>query len=206
MDFIRNVISELGQYLIAPFIEPQMWWVIGPVFLVMIVLALYFATHETEKIGWNTALTNSAVLVFVGIDLIRNVFNYTNPADFNNFFDNPYKLLVIFIIMVEGLLLSYSAFRHALPEKLMFFIASPLVINVQVYVLIVLVYLRVDPTRYTIFAALLLFAILLFAFWFLSRVIRKNRALKENGIVESFVVHTSGPENSVENNNVTTAS
>lgn len=203
MEFFRNVYLEFGHYLIAPFVEPQMWWIIGPVFVVMFVLSLYFATHDTEKLGWNTSLTNSAVLIFIGLDLFRHIYNYTSPASFTNFMDHQYKILIILIVMIEGFILSYSAFSHSLPEKIMFFVASPLVINVQIYVLIVLVYLQVDPTRYTIFAALTLFMFLFVIFGLVSKFTKRHIALSEDGIVAPIVQEASTDEEESDDENLT---
>jgi hypothetical protein len=62
--------------------------------------------------------------------------------------------------MFEGVMLTYTAFRHAIPAKIMFFIASPVPVNVQAYVLTAVVYSRLYPTWFTLLAAILLFIIL----------------------------------------------
>ncbi len=188
MEFLKNVVVEFGQFIIAPILEPNMLWIVGPMFIVMTILSLYFATHEGEKIGWNTALANSTVLFFIGIDLFRNIYEYTDPSTFANLFDNIYKVIVVLFVMLEGIILSYSAFRHTIPENVMFFIASPITINVQAYVLVVLVYLRVDPTRYTFFAALLLFICLLFIFWYLAHIIKKYLIVKKTSVIPPMAV------------------
>lgn len=183
MNFFKHIFLEFGELVQGPFLQPQMWWLVAPLLLILIVLTIYFATHQKERLGWNTALTNSALLFFVGVDLLKFIYNYTDPATVDNFLNHPYKILVIILIMVEGIILSYSAFVHALPESFMFFIASPLFINVQAYVLIVLVYLRVDPTRYTFFATLLLFSTLYIISWYISHVIKKN-TIKDMNYIE----------------------
>jgi len=159
-----KTLEELALLLQAPALVPEMFWVITPLVAVIFVMTFYFGKHIGEKLGWNTALGNSVVLFFVGIDLLRTIYHYTQPASIWNFAWHPIKITVIAIILIEAVLLSYTAFKHAIPEAVMFFIASPLSVNLQAYVLTTIVYLEIDPTIYTLVAALILFLILLIIF------------------------------------------
>lgn len=157
----EHILQELSLLLRAPFIVPEMWWIAGPLIAVILVMTFYFGRYIQEKLGWNTALGNSVVLFFVGIDLLRTIFNYTQPPSIWNFAWHIPKVIIIFLIMIEAVFLSYTAFKHAIPDWIMFFIASPLSVNLQAYVLATIVYLELEPTMNTLYAALLLFAILL---------------------------------------------
>jgi len=168
--FAYTVWQEFLLLLKAPVLVPEMWWIITPLIIITIGMAFYFGKYIRERLGWNTALGNSFVLFFVGIDLLRKIFHYTVPGAFWNYFHNPLLAGIILIIMFEGLLLSYSAFQHALPEKIMFFLTSPLPVNVQAYVLISAVYLRFNPSIYTLCAAILMFVMLYVAIRILQEI------------------------------------
>lgn len=158
--FWERTLHELLLLLNAPRLEPSMWWVVAPLAMVFVVMTFYFGLYKKEELGWNTALGNTIVLLFIAIDLLRTIYNYTIPPSFANFGIHFIKFVIIFIIIIEAILLFYSAFAHALPKKVMFFIASPLPVNLQAYVITSIVYLRVDPTVYTLLAAVLFFILL----------------------------------------------
>jgi hypothetical protein len=160
MMWFERTIAEFFLLLKAPLIVPEMWWIITPLIIVTFVMALYFGKYIREQLGWNTALGNSIVLFFVCIDLLRTVYHYSDPPTIYQFAWNPLKTLVIIAVMFEGALLSVTAFEHALPKQVMFFIASPASVNTQAYVLAAIIYLRTVPTIYTMFAAILLFLVL----------------------------------------------
>jgi len=156
----QRTLTEFWLLLKAPLHAPEMWWIITPLIVITFVMAFYFGKYIREKLGWNTALGNSIVLLFVSIDLLRTIYQYTIPASWMNFLGHPVEVLIIAAVIIEGLLLSYTAFEHALPAKVMFFIASPLPVNVQAYVLTAVVYAKLLTTWYTLLAAILLFAVL----------------------------------------------
>jgi len=145
----------------APFFIPEMWWIISPLIVTFLVMTLYFGMYRREELGWNSALGNIIVLLFVSIDLLRTIFQYTTPPSINNYSTHQVLTTIIFIIILEVVLLFYFAFTHKVPKKFMFFIASPLCINIQAYVIVSLVYLELLPTKFTFFAGLLLFFALL---------------------------------------------
>ena len=156
-----NLLAEFLLLLKTPLFISEIWWIISPLIIITILMTFYFGRYVREKLGWNTALSNSIVLFFVGVDLLRTVYQYTAPPSLVNYAINPIKVIIILIVMIEGILLTYTAFTHALPAKIVFFIASPLTVNLQAYILIVAVYARLKPNIYTLFAAILLFIILL---------------------------------------------
>jgi len=144
----------------APLWVPEMIWIIAPLLVTFLAMTFYFGLYEGEELGWNTSVANTIVLFFVAIDLLRTMFYYSSPPSIWNYLFNPWKLLTVLIIIAEAILLFSLAFRHAIPKNVMFFIASPLPVNLQAYVIATLVYLRLPPTWYTLSAALLLFACL----------------------------------------------
>ncbi len=157
---LLRITDEFVVLLKAPFEAPEMWWIITPLIVITLMMTFYFGKYVREKLGWNTALGNSIVLFFVGMDLLRKIYDYTNPGSFANLVLNPIKTIVILAVMLEGIMLTYTAFEHAIPKKIMFFIASPLPVNLQAYVLTALVYMGLTPTWHTLAAAILLFIVL----------------------------------------------
>ena len=178
MNFLFSILGEFWQLLEAPFVNPDILWIVVPLLAVMFVSASYFFAHTEERIGWDTALTNSAALFFVGINLLRTIYHYSDPASFSQFVLHYIKTLLIILVMAEGVLLSYTAFKHVLSERIMFFLASPIAINVQIYVLVVLVYLQVRPNISTFFAAILLFLFVRVLFWGLGILERRILSAK----------------------------
>jgi len=158
---MKQTLFEFYSLLGAPIEVPQMWWIVVPLLVVIFVMTFYFGKYINEKLGYNTALGNSVVLFFVCVDLLRNIYNYTFPASFENYAWYPVTTAIIFIIILESILLLSAAFKHALPEQVMYFIASPVAVNVQAYVMAAVVYTKADFTFYTLFAAILLFAIMI---------------------------------------------
>lgn len=156
-----QIVDEFLSLVKAPALVPDMWWIVIPLAVTILAMTFYFGKYANEKLGWNTALGNSIVLFFVGMDLLRTIYHYTNPPVWVNFPDHPIKSGAILLVMIEGVFLSTVAFKHSLPSKIMFFIASPLPVNLQAYVLSAVVYTRMTPTWHTLVAALLLFVILL---------------------------------------------
>ena len=145
----------------APLYATDMWWIISPLIVTFLAMTVYFGLYRREELGWNSSLSNIIVLLFVSIDLLRTIFNYTSPPTIQNYATHQLLSAIILVIIIEAMLLFYFAFTHKVPKKLMFFIASPLCINIQAYVIISIVYLELLPTKFTLFAALLLFLILL---------------------------------------------
>lgn len=182
--FWQRVWQEFGLLLKAPHYEPEMWWIIIPLFVTFLVMTFYFGVYTREELGWNTALGNTIVLLFVSLDLLRHVYHYTIPASLHNFVNYPVSFIIIFIIILEALFLFRTAFTHAIPKKVMFFLASPLPVNLQAYVVIAIVYTRYVPSWYTLAAAVLLFVFLFAASKILQIV---QSALIERGHKEEAI-------------------
>ncbi|PIN74716.1 hypothetical protein COV18_05850 [Candidatus Woesearchaeota archaeon CG10_big_fil_rev_8_21_14_0_10_37_12] len=155
--FLERILEQLFILINAPRLAPELWWVAAPLLFTLLVMSFYFGLYKKEELGWNTALGNTIVLLFVGIDLLRTLYHYTRPASFENFLFFWETLLLVCIILIEALLLFYFAFTHALPKHIMFFLASPLPVNVQAYVIACVVYLQLNSTWFLLFAAIVLF-------------------------------------------------
>jgi len=149
-----NSIIEL---LIAPKLYPEMIWMIIPLVIVTIVMTFYFGMYKREQLGWNTAVGNSLVLIFVSIDLLRHIFNLSSPGSVFNYTEVPFKSVVAGLIFLEGLLLMFINMMHFLPKKISFAISSPLPVNLTAYLVMTIVYTEMVFDFATLCAAAIIF-------------------------------------------------
>lgn len=153
----QKVLDELWFLIKAPAINPELLWIVSPLILMTLVMTLYYGVYIREKLGYGTSLGNSVLLFFVGLDLLRTVYHYTYPPSFRQLMIHYGKVLLIMVILAEAYLLARGAFKHAIPKNIMFKLASPLSVNLQAYILAVIVYNLREITGYTLMAAVLLF-------------------------------------------------
>lgn len=166
----QEFIPRFVEFVAAPINHPEMLWMSIPLITVLVLMQFYFGVYKQEELGWNTAVGNSLVLIFIVIDLVRYMvttygFNYIllNPVFYPN-------LLLIFILTILGFWLLLMNFFHWLPKKVAFFIASPLPINILAYMALVITYANIKLDIITISVAILLF-VMLFLFFFLMKLI-----------------------------------
>jgi len=202
----HKVYAQLLLLFKAPLFETDMWWIISPLIVTFLVMTIYFGMYRREELGWNSALSNIIVLLFVSIDLLRRIYNYTAPGSMDNYITHQILTGIIFVILLEAMLLFYFAFTHRVPKRFMFFIASPLCINIQAYVVVSLVYLEVLPNTYTLYAAILLFIILLIAAQVLRiiqyplMILRHKNKLHEAQKLRKLAKHIRSLANKEKNN------
>ncbi len=152
------------QLVKAPSHHPEMNWIVAPLIVVLFLMTIYFAKHQGEELGWNTALGNSLILIFVALDLLRALYTRTDPASLYNFSHNLGTLLLIGLLFVGGIVLMFVNFTHFLPKKIAYLLSSPLAINLTAYVIIAFVYSQMQLTIVAIIAMILLLAVLLGTF------------------------------------------
>ena len=156
----------------APVNNPDMMWIVTPLVIALFAMQFYFGRYGKEELGWNSAVANSLILIFVSLDLFRFVYNYSAPSSSINLLLYPIKTLIAFIIIMEGICLFFADFLHFLPRKLAFLVSSSLPVNLQAYIGLALVYTDIALDKYTLFAAILLFVILLLFFTIMKAVER----------------------------------
>jgi hypothetical protein len=119
--------ERIWQLLSAPVKIPEMQWAILPLLITVIVIETYFFRNVNEELGWNSAVGNSLVLVYVAIDLARQLFPETSPLG----------------LLKEGfraILIVTVNFFHLLPKSIAYKIGSHLHVNYIAFVAVVLVY------------------------------------------------------------------
>ena len=164
-EFMPNVLARLLELLTAPVQNPDMIWMVTPLVVTVLLMTFYFGKYGTEDIGWNTAVGNSLVLLFVSVDLLRQIYNGLGNsvvgASIMNYEMYPIKTALSLVILFIALILLFLNFLHAIPKGISFFLSSPLPINLTAYVAMAIVYTNVLFDGTTVIAGLVLFFILL---------------------------------------------
>ena len=61
------------ELFLAPVHHPSMIWIVVPLLMALLLMTIYFAKYRDEELGWNTALGNSLVLIFVSVALLLSI-------------------------------------------------------------------------------------------------------------------------------------
>ncbi len=162
--FVNIYVPRLVEFISAPVNFPNMLWMTIPLIVIFLTMELYFSRYKYDELGWNSAVTNSMVLIFIFLDLIR--FLYTNYGwDMIYQESLVYTLPLVLFIGTLGLFLTVVTFFREIPKSLAFFFASPLTINYLAYFAIVMTYTTIPFNMHTIFAAITLYIFMLAFFW-----------------------------------------
>ncbi|HIG98785.1 TPA: hypothetical protein HA231_05175 [Candidatus Woesearchaeota archaeon] len=177
--FLQHVIPTLWDRILqittAPFRNPDMLWIVVPLLATLFVMELYFGRYRRESLGWTTALGNSMVLVFVSLDLMRQIYGYQSAYSIAETFAlNFGRTLVSVAVGLSGLLTLYYDFFHLLPKKFAFSISSFLGVNTPAYLATVIIYQNLKLDIYTLIASVLLFVAIAFFFISLQRIEPKS--------------------------------
>lgn len=137
----------------APVYYKDMIWILIPLLVSLLLMEFYFNRYKAEELGWNTAFSNSLVLIFVSLDLLR--FLYTHGMLDYVTLENALVIAVVFL----GLTLTVMTFFHALPKELAYGFSSRLPINIVAYLAVVIIYAGIMIDFYTAVASVF-FAVL----------------------------------------------
>lgn len=158
--YIPTTLDRLIEVISVPIQVPEMLWIISPMVISMLILAFYFGRYRGEELGWNSAVSNSLILVFVAIDLLRFWFGHNDLSNILLSGSLPYGLLGPIIVFFLGFWLLFFEFFHLLPKQLAFFVGSSIPINVIAYTAIANVYAQLPFDLFTVLAMIVLFLVL----------------------------------------------
>lgn len=148
--------------LVAPFMDPELLWIVLPTIFILLMITLYFGRHATEEIGWNTAFANSISLMWICIILSRMLLNtYT----LDQILSNPLirnKLIVLILLVGWVIILQLVNYFHAVPKKLAFFLSNSIPIYTMAYVVTSLL-INFEITRFNLMSAGILWVIMIVA-------------------------------------------
>ncbi|KYK25219.1 hypothetical protein AYK26_06390 [Euryarchaeota archaeon SM23-78] len=156
------------QLIRGPIDNPSMIWIALPLLITLIVIELYFKKYKDEKLGWNTALTNTLVLVFVSLNLFQYIFIY-HGGRFSRVVISTGFYISLFVFVLGGLLF-FTDFFHKLPQKIAFLVSAHLPVNITAYTAVVLVYNQIPLEITTILAWVLLIIIIGLIFFIIRRI------------------------------------
>tara|TARA_Y100000034_G_scaffold134384_1_gene202637 strand:- start:1472 stop:2269 length:798 start_codon:yes stop_codon:yes gene_type:complete len=134
---VPEIFQNIKYYLGLTF-EPNVLWLVIPLFISTLIILVYFSKYKEEKPGWNSLVANSLILIFVSMALFRYIY-YANEPSAHNFILFPAKTIVASLLLLLGIIILFINFSHFLPEKIAEYTSSPLTINMLAYVSILYV-------------------------------------------------------------------
>lgn len=163
-EFIPALIQQITDLIKAPINHPEMFGIAIPLVITLLVLEFYFGRYKREKLGWNTALGNSLVLLFVAFNLFQYLYNIYHPTSLYGLFTSSIKPWIALGLIFEGAFLLIINYFHLLPSSLSFMLSAHLPVNLSAYVAIVFVYTRSSVDLISISAAIIFYIFLLICF------------------------------------------
>ena len=125
--FKTEVFSRFVDLVTAPYYHRELLWITIPLIIVLLLMEFYFGRYEKEELGWNTAVGNALVLLFVAMDLYRHIYEQSVYKDFLNFiFVESRGVFIASIVALEGFWLLFANFFHILPKRFAFFASASL--------------------------------------------------------------------------------
>jgi len=150
----ESVLERIFDIIKAPVRQPEMLWIIVPVLVSTILMTYYFGKYKKEELGWNTAFGNSIILFFACIDLLRYLFT-------NQLLGINVKTILVVAVLLEGIILTFLNFLHALPKSFAFGISSGMTVNILALSLIVLIYSQLPLDQITAIAIVIISVVVL---------------------------------------------
>lgn len=154
MIFIDALASTI-LYFLRLSITPGVMWEILPLFVSTIIILLYFEKYDREQEDWSGYLSNSLVLLFVSISLLKYIYEL-DIFGASNFIVYQSKSIATVFLMLVGMILLRFNFEHILPKKLALHLSSTLTIHLIAYAVILFVYSRLTLTWMIPFSLLVL--------------------------------------------------
>jgi len=157
---IPEIYNLIVEFLKLTFTAGVFWEVL-PLVIATIVTISYFEKYREEKIGWDSYVANSLILVFVSVALLKYIYGIGGRGA-GNYIDLPGKTIAVVFLLLIGLLIVKFNFTHLLPEKITKYISSPLTVNILAYVIILYVH-SAAANSVIVFISLLIIFVLLIA-------------------------------------------
>lgn len=168
IEYLTLIWNRLLELMETPKHTPEMLWFLIPLIVTLFVIEFYFGRYRQEKLGWNTAIENNMVLLFVALDLLRHLFSAeTEIIQFN------VRLTMAIVIGVISVLFIILEFFHAISEKFAFMISSHFVINLIAVFVVIIVYSTVPIDIPTVVVVLALIALITFFAEYIHYIIPK---------------------------------
>lgn len=144
-----------------PFDQPEYIPAVIPIFVGLIVMETYFGRYKYEDLGWNSAVSNSALLLTTGLTLIYRLELAPHPTS--------HRAVVAYSILALGSIIMLLNFYHSWPEEIAFNISSSFLTYTGAYIAIATVYSGLPATRPTTVAI----AVVILAFYLFFTLLKK---------------------------------
>jgi hypothetical protein len=168
LEYLTIIWNRLLELMETPRHTPEMLWFLIPLIATLFVIEFYFGRYRQERMGWNTAIENNLVLLFVALDLLRHLSSAgTEITQFNA------RLTMAVVIGVIAVLFIILEFFHAISEKFAFMISSHFVINLIAVFVVIIVYSTVPIDIPTMVVVLALIALITFFAEYIHYIIPK---------------------------------
>lgn len=131
---LENIIHYLQLTLV-----PEVLWSVIPLAIATLLLIIYFQRYRTEKMGWNSYLSNSLVLLFVSLSLFRYIYNISGLGASNFITYSAKSIAAVFVLLIGFILIRFN-FEHLLPERFADYVSNPLTVNLAAYAVVLFVY------------------------------------------------------------------
>ncbi|MFB6077283.1 MAG: hypothetical protein ABEK12_04095 [Candidatus Nanohaloarchaea archaeon] len=128
-----TVLDRFLTLILFPAANPEFIPTLIPIGLGLVTIELYFGKYAFEDLGWNSAVSNSVLIIATATTLIVRL----------NLLDLPPagpRALVAYGILVLGLAILLLNFYHVWPPEIAFNVSSGFVAYTTVYLAIVTVY------------------------------------------------------------------
>ena len=159
---VDSVLERFLELVTAPYTHPDLLWITIPLVIALVAMDIYFGRYWQEELGWNTAFGNSLALLFVTMDLMRELWTSIAVPSFASLVSENLKgVIVVLFLGLGSLWLLLAHFFHILPKKLAFLVSSRLPTTVFAYLAIVLIYTQIPLDKITLISAVVLFIVLL---------------------------------------------
>lgn len=179
--FSGQVYPTFMKILTSPFEVPEMLWIAIPLILVLLFMQIYFGRWRNEKLGWASAFGNWITLLFVGVNLFKEMMMkyallpagpptivYLLPAIPLGERFIPltvlYKFMLVFVLLAISILFMVVLFMHAIPKKASFILSSPTSVYTFAFIMIALVYSDIPLVTSTFIAALMFYILVILFF------------------------------------------
>lgn len=179
---LNLVFEKTISILKQPFLSAnrEMLWILFPLLAALFLMEFYFSRYKEEELGWNSAVSNSLVLFFVGMNLCSFLFAKNQLVGFTTVAPEimeiaAKKTFVAFIIILESIFLLVLNFFHLVSKRFAFGISSALIMNYLGFISIILIYSNISIDLIIFPAILVLFIFVVFFFWLLQFLIPKTQ-------------------------------
>lgn len=167
------ILERAIELIIQPIINKQMLWILLPLLVALFLIELYFGRYKEEELGWNSAVSNSIVLFFVGMNLCYFLYTQNMLVGLTSVAPEVLevaskKTFIAFIIILESIFLIILNFFHLVSKRFAFGVSSALIMNYIGLISIILVYSDISLDLLIIPASLFLFIVMVLFFWVLQ--------------------------------------